>query len=81
MDFLKRTWAEINLDALKQNYQAIRDTVRPETEICWVVKADAYGHGAVFVARTLERMGAKGLRFPILKRQSSCAAAVWQVRF
>ena len=59
MDFLKRTWAEINLDALKQNYQAIRDTVRPETEICWVVKADAYGHGAVFVARTLERMGAK----------------------
>ena len=57
--FLKRTWAEINLDALKNNYHVIRNAVRAETEICWVVKADGYGHGAVFVARTLEGLGAK----------------------
>lgn len=57
--FLKRTWAEIDLDALRHNYHVIRDTVRPETEICWVVKADGYGHGAVFVARTLEAEGAR----------------------
>ncbi|MDD5953054.1 MAG: alanine racemase [Oscillospiraceae bacterium] len=56
---MKRTWAEINLDALKNNYYAIRNAVRPETEICWVVKADGYGHGAVFVARTLEALGAR----------------------
>lgn len=58
-DFLKRTWAEINLDALENNYHVIRKAVREETEICWVVKADGYGHGAVFVARTLEKLGAK----------------------
>jgi alanine racemase len=58
-NFLKRTWAEINLDALKNNYEVIRGAVQPDTEICWVVKADGYGHGAVFVARTLEELGAK----------------------
>ncbi len=58
-EFLKRTWAEINLDALQNNYEVIRRAVKPETEICWVVKADGYGHGAVFVARTLEELGAR----------------------
>lgn len=57
-DFLKRTWAEIDLNAIRHNYKVIRDSVRPETKICWVVKADGYGHGATFVARELERMGA-----------------------
>lgn len=57
-DFLKRTWAEINLNAIRHNYEVIRASVRAETKICWVVKADGYGHGATFVARELERMGA-----------------------
>lgn len=57
-DFLKRTWAEINLNAIRNNYEVIRGAVRAETKICWVVKADGYGHGATFVARELERMGA-----------------------
>ena len=58
-DFLKRTWAEIDLDALRHNCRTIRDAVKKDTEICWIVKADGYGHGAVVVARTLEEMGAK----------------------
>lgn len=57
-NFLKRTWAEIDLDALRHNYTVIRNAVKRDTEICWVVKADGYGHGAVVVARTLEEMGA-----------------------
>jgi alanine racemase len=57
-DYLKRTWAEINLDALRHNYGVIRAAVRPQTKICCAVKADAYGHGAEFVSLELEKIGA-----------------------
>ena len=43
--YLRRTWIEINLDALKHNYNSIKETVTPGCEIICVVKADAYGHG------------------------------------
>ncbi len=55
---LKRTWAEINLDHLAHNFGVIRRQVGPETKLLGVVKADAYGHGAVPVAKKLERLGA-----------------------
>lgn len=55
---LKRTWAEINLDNLAENYQKLRQQVKPGTKFLGVVKADAYGHGAVRVARKLEQLGA-----------------------
>ena len=58
MDFLRRTWAEIDLDALKQNYKNIRSLVTPGAKIMAVVKADAYGHGAVQISRKLEELGA-----------------------
>ena len=54
MDLLKRTWAEIDLDHLEYNYHQLRGHV---ADSCWflgVVKADAYGHGAVQVSHTLE---------------------------
>ena len=54
---LKRTWAEINLDNLAENYQKLRQQVKPGTKFLGVVKADAYGHGAVRVARKLEQLG------------------------
>ncbi|MCL2513266.1 MAG: alanine racemase [Oscillospiraceae bacterium] len=44
-DLLKRTWAEINLDALHHNIAAFREIATHGTEIMAVVKADAYGHG------------------------------------
>lgn len=44
---LRRTWAEIDLDALAHNYRTLRDRVGPEVKFLGVVKADAYGHGAV----------------------------------
>ena len=57
-DFLKRTWAEIDLDAIRRNYKLIRGAVSPKAKICCCVKADGYGHGASFVSRELENMGA-----------------------
>lgn len=55
---LKRTWAEISLDNLTHNFETIRRQVGPKPKLLGVVKADAYGHGAVRVAKHLERLGA-----------------------
>ena len=43
--FLKRTWADINMDAIDHNFRAIRNALKPGVKMCCVVKADAYGHG------------------------------------
>jgi alanine racemase len=51
-------WAEVSLDALRQNFRAVRKHVGEGVSICAVVKADAYGHGAAACARTLEAEGA-----------------------
>ena len=56
--FLKRTWAEVSLDKITDNFRAIRTYIRPECKILACVKADAYGHGAPAVARELEAAGA-----------------------
>lgn len=58
MDYLKRTWAEIDLDALEHNYHMIRAATRPGAKICCVVKADAYGHGVPMAAQVYQRLGA-----------------------
>ena len=55
---LKRTWAVIDLDALKENYEKLRRRVGPEVKFLGVVKADAYGHGAIQVSRVLQESGA-----------------------
>ena len=51
------TYAEIDLKALRHNYQVIRSTVPHLAEILAVVKADAYGHGFMDVTRELEHLG------------------------
>lgn len=50
-------WAEISLGQLKENLSLIRRHVGPERKVLGVVKANAYGHGAVPVARALEEAG------------------------
>lgn len=55
---LRRTWAEIDLDALAHNYEQVRKRIGPKVKYLGVVKADAYGHGAVQTAAQLERLGA-----------------------
>ena len=59
--FLRRTWAEIDLDALAHNYRRARELIGPKVRYLGVVKADAYGHGAVQAAALLERLGAEYL--------------------
>ncbi|MBQ7153122.1 MAG: alanine racemase [Clostridia bacterium] len=54
---LHKTWAEIDLDALRENYRRCRESVPDGQRIISVVKADAYGHGACAVARTLLEEG------------------------
>lgn len=56
--FLKRAWAQIDLDALEHNYQVIRKAVNPRSKIMCVIKADAYGHGATRLAKEFECLGA-----------------------
>ena len=57
-DLTKRTWAEIDLSALRHNYHAIRNSLPRGCRFLGVVKADAYGHGALRVAKLLEEEGA-----------------------
>ncbi len=56
-----RTWAEISLTALGENFHAIQKHVGSGVTICAVVKADGYGHGAIECAQALESEGAKWL--------------------
>ena len=56
-----RTWAEVSLAALGNNFHAIQKHVGAGVTICAVVKADGYGHGAVECARALESEGARWL--------------------
>ena len=58
MDFVKRTWAEISLDAIAHNFHEIEKKVDGRAKICCVIKADGYGHGAVELAHIYERLGA-----------------------
>jgi len=51
------TWAEIHLDCLAFNLQSVKKRIGENVKYMAVVKADAYGHGALECARTLERAG------------------------
>ncbi|NEO12358.1 MULTISPECIES: alanine racemase [unclassified Moorena] len=57
----QRAWAEIDKVALHQNLRQIQQLLRHPTQLMAVVKADAYGHGALTVARTAIDAGAGGL--------------------
>ncbi|WP_088893295.1 alanine racemase [Leptolyngbya ohadii] len=56
-----RAWVEINLNALEHNVRQIRRKLSPHTALLAVVKADAYGHGAVTIARSALQQGASWL--------------------
>ena len=51
-------WAEVSLGALRHNFRKLQEHVGASTALCAVVKADAYGHGAVECARALEQESA-----------------------
>ncbi|MDR0819850.1 MAG: alanine racemase [Oscillospiraceae bacterium] len=55
-DLTKRCWVEISLDNIAYNYRLLK--AKSGCRICGIVKADAYGHGAVNVAKRLKAEGA-----------------------
>ncbi len=57
MRFYRPTWAEINLKNLEHNLIQIRNRITPGTKIMVTVKADAYGHGLIPVAKRLNSCG------------------------
>lgn len=55
------TWATIDLSALRHNYSEISKVLPENVKMMAMVKADAYGHGAVRVSRVLEGLGVRAL--------------------
>ncbi len=83
------TWAEIDLDALAANFRLVKNHVGSEVNVMAVMKANAYGHGAVECAQRLEREGANwfGVALPEegielrnagIKRPVLCLAGFWE---
>jgi alanine racemase len=56
-----RCYVEISRSTIAANFRAVRDAVAPDSGVIGVVKADAYGHGAIEVSRILCREGAEWL--------------------
>lgn len=65
-DFYRDTWAEINLDAIKWNIKKVKERLADDIELYAVVKADAYGHGMVPVAKAALAAGATRLAVAFL---------------
>jgi alanine racemase len=63
---LNRSWAEVDLRRIRDNMRSIRQTIRRHTEICAVVKADAYGHGVAEVVPIFLANGASRLAVSML---------------
>ena len=55
---LRDVYAEIDLDAIRHNLTEIRRRLKPASKLCVVVKANAYGHGAVEVSKVAVECGA-----------------------
>lgn len=56
-----RYYAEIDLDAFEHNIRQIRRCIGEKPMLCGVVKANGYGHGAVMLAKTMEKLGVNWL--------------------
>ena len=77
-----RCWVEVSRRQLAGNFHAVRNAVGPDIEVMPVVKADAYRHGAVEVARTLTQEGARWLAVSnveegVTLRQAGIAAHIF----
>jgi alanine racemase len=66
------------LTTLRQNFRTVQKHVGPKVTVCAVVKADAYGHGAIECSRALEAEGAKWLG--VIAGRGDSAARGWRWR-
>lgn len=55
----RRSWIEIDLDQIKNNYLIYKNSLQTDAEIMTVIKADAYGHGDVHIAKWLSEQGCR----------------------
>lgn len=62
----RAVWAEIDLTAIEHNVKVIKKKIQGSAKFCAVVKANAYGHGALAVARTAVAAGADYLAVAVL---------------
>ncbi|AKJ64504.1 alanine racemase [Kiritimatiella glycovorans] len=56
---MKHAWVEIDLERVRRNVRAVKDSLGPETGPMFVVKADAYGHGMIPCARAAAEAGVR----------------------
>jgi alanine racemase len=75
------TWVEVDLDRFAGNLRAVRELAGPETDLLLVVKADAYGHGAVEMAEAaaaegVTQLGVATLHEGIQLRQAGCTLPI-----
>lgn len=71
---MARAWADVSLDAVRSNVAVLRDVAAP-AEVCAVVKADGYGHGAVPIARAALEAGAAWLAVAQVAEAAALRAA------
>jgi len=64
---MRPVWAEIDLKAIDHNLNEVKKLLHPETKIMAIVKANAYGHGALQVAERAVRAGAEYLGVALLQ--------------
>ena len=57
VNFLRRSWAVVDLDCIDYNIRSIKEKLKPGCMIMGVVKADGYGHGDKYIADELVRLG------------------------
>ena len=55
--FTRRLWAEIDMDCIRSNFEAVRGAIGDGVKLCCVVKADGYGHGAVEICKLYHELG------------------------
>ena len=95
-DPIRLTAAHVDLRRLSDNYRKLRDVVGHQVAVIAVVKADAYGHGSVPVARLLEGAGVRGfavatveegvqlrdagIRVPVLVMSAAKSSSAWSNR-
>lgn len=77
-DFLMRTWAIIDLDALSFNIAQLRKNLPERTKLMAVVKADAYGHGDAKIAEELVENGVDFLAVSNIEEAAALRAAAFK---
>lgn len=53
-----RTWAEIDINKIEYNFNCVKSSIYAKTKLCCVIKANAYGHGAVTLGKLFSELGA-----------------------